>query len=467
MLRYIDHGLWGIVMRMLEDEGPAVSLEAMGVSWPRSLKRRLGPTFLGFAFLRALITLGAFGWLLFAPLPSLERQAGLLLLLLFFVYSLLLYILLLQWPGIKRWNLLVLGLDLGFAFFLVRWTGGIGSEFSLGFYLITALQAFHYGLVRGVGVALVSSLLYLGSVWPLLEASHWADYVLRTSFLWLIAISLGLLSEREWHKRQAMEELNRELKARGEQLERAYQELKGAQEHLIRSEKLAALGTLSAGLAHEINNPIGIISSRVELMLLEAKERALPKQVQEDLKVIGKHAARVARIAHGLLSFAKQASWEFIPLDLNQLVEEVLLLTEKQLSKERITLEKRLSPGLPKILGSPNHLEQVLLNLLTNAREAMPQGGRLVVESRKGQDGYVQLLVTDTGVGIPEEARPRIFDPFFTTKKKGTGLGLSISYGIIQGHGGTIEVDSQVGKGSTFIVTLPSAKGASRGKRND
>jgi len=453
-------------MRMLEDEGPAVSLEAMGLSWPRLLKRRLGPTFLGFALLRALITLGAFGWLFFAPLPSPERQAGLLLLLAFFFYSSLLYIALVQWPGLKRWNLLVLSLDLGFAFLMVRLTGGIGSEFSLGFYLIAALQAFHYGLVRGVSVAVASSFLYLGSVWPLPEASQWADYTLRTSFLWLIAISLGLLSEGEWHKRRAMEDLNRELKERGEQLERAYKELQGAQEHLIRSEKLAALGTLSAGLAHEINNPVGVISSRVELLLMEAKERELPKEVQADLKVIGKHAARVARIAHGLLSFSRQSSWEFKPLDVNQLVEEVLLLAEKQVSKERISLEKQLSPGLPKILGSPNHLEQVLLNLLTNAREAMPQGGRLLVESRRGENGYVQLLVTDTGVGIPEEACQRIFDPFFTTKEKGTGLGLSISYGIIQGHGGTIEVESQVGKGSTFIVTLPADEGVSWGKRN-
>ncbi|MGH7480153.1 MAG: two-component system sensor histidine kinase NtrB, partial [Candidatus Methylomirabilales bacterium] len=152
------------------------------------------------------------------------------------------------------------------------------------------------------------------------------------------------------------------------------------------SEKMAAVGSLAAGIAHEINNPIGVITSRVELMLMEAREKGLSPGVTRDLQVIEKHAGRVAKITQGLLSFSRQAPWKLTDMDVNQVVEEALLLVEKQLTKERIVLEKSLAPGLPKIAGSPNHLEQVLVNLLTNAREAMVSGGTVLVESRRAYE---------------------------------------------------------------------------------
>ena len=224
------------------------------------------------------------------------------------------------------------------------------------------------------------------------------------------------------------------------------------------AEKLTALGTLSAGLAHEINNPLGIITSRVEVALMEAEGKDIPKQLLDDLKVIDKHAHRAARIAQGLLSFSRQTAWRLVPVDANQVVEETLLLIEKQLLREQIALERCLASDLPKVMGSPNHLEQVLLNLITNARDAMTGGDRLCVESRMSPDGArIQIVIADTGKGIPAELAERIFDPFFTTKAGGTGLGLSISYGIIKEHGGTLEVESEVGKGATFTIGLPVA----------
>jgi PAS domain S-box-containing protein len=268
------------------------------------------------------------------------------------------------------------------------------------------------------------------------------------------------------------------------------------------SEKMAAVGTLAAGIAHEINNPIGIISSRVELMLMEARERGLSAEVMKDLQVLEKHAGRVARITQGLLSFSRQAPWKMTTVDVNQVVEEALLLVEKQLVKEGIVLKIDLAPNLPKIQGSANHLEQVVVNLLTNAREAMPSGGTLRVSTTvhrspttvdtkgKDRDGHrssdfgelpsglslrvedsrvvidqpvVEIQVGDTGPGIPPLTLPRIFDPFFTTKKQGTGLGLSISYGIVQEHGGTITVESRPGEGSTFVVQLPIPRGSRTG----
>lgn len=250
------------------------------------------------------------------------------------------------------------------------------------------------------------------------------------------------------------------------------------------SEKMAAVGTLAAGIAHEINNPIGIITSRVELMLMEARERRLNREVVKDLRVLEKHAGRVAKITQGLLSFSRQAPWKLTTVDINQVVEEALLLVEKQLAKEGITLKKDLAPALPKIQGSANHLEQVIVNLLTNAREAMPRGGTLRVlttlhrppstDDRLEDDrstqrssviehGMVEIQVTDTGPGISPEILPRIFDPFFTTKEQGSGLGLSVTYGIVREHGGTIDVDSQPGDGSTFIIRLPIPGGPKTG----
>jgi PAS domain S-box-containing protein len=273
------------------------------------------------------------------------------------------------------------------------------------------------------------------------------------------------------------------------------------------SEKMAAVGTLAAGIAHEINNPIGIITSRVELMLMEARERRLAPEVIKDLQVVEKHAGRVAKITQGLLSFSRQAPWKLTAVDLNQIVEEVLLLVEKQLAKERIALKKDLALDLPKIRGSANHLEQVVVNLVTNAREAMPNGGTLriataihrapIVTDRTGEAQVggrssdfgetsassveplsravvehpgVEIQVTDTGQGIPPEVLPRIFDPFFTTKKQGTGLGLSITYGIVREHGGTITVESRLGEGSTFVIQFPIpgglwAGGTTRGEK--
>ncbi len=223
------------------------------------------------------------------------------------------------------------------------------------------------------------------------------------------------------------------------------------------AEKLAALGTLAAGLAHELNNPIGIISSRIELMLIEAESRGLPQEVRDDLAVLHRHAQRVAGIAQGLLSFARQGPGGQGPVDLNHLVEETLFLVEKQIVKDGVTLTRRLASGLPPVRGDANALQQVVMNLLTNARDALDGSGEIIVETAAlpERPGAVRLVVRDTGPGIPAEVLPRIFDPFFTTKPAGTGLGLSISYGIVREHQGTVDVESRPGAGTTFTLTFP------------
>jgi PAS domain S-box-containing protein len=222
------------------------------------------------------------------------------------------------------------------------------------------------------------------------------------------------------------------------------------------ADKLAALGTLSAGIAHEINNPIGIITARVEVMMLEAEEEGLPAEMQKDLEVILRHARRVAGITQGLLSFARQSSGTRGPVNLNRVAEEIAQLARKDMSRARVEVIMKLDDTLPPIVADANAIGQVLLNLLTNARSAMPEGGEITIEtSHLAAARSVRLAVRDTGSGIAPEILPKIFDPFYTTKPEGTGLGLAISHGIVHDHHGTMDVRSEVGKGSTFTLTFP------------
>jgi PAS domain S-box-containing protein len=234
-------------------------------------------------------------------------------------------------------------------------------------------------------------------------------------------------------------------------------QLERQREMLHQNEKLTALGTMAAGIAHEMNNPLGIITTRIEVMLLDAEQQQLPAQVLEDLQVLHRASQRVARIAASLRSFARHSPGERVPLDLNAVVDESLQLVQKPLAGDNIQIVASLDRSLPPILGDASTLHQVLMNLLTNAREAMPTGGQIRIEtSPAARPGWIRLLVADTGPGIPAEALSKIFDPFFTTKRTGTGLGLAVTYGIIQEHDGTVEVHSRPGAGTTFSLSFPA-----------
>jgi PAS domain S-box-containing protein len=234
-------------------------------------------------------------------------------------------------------------------------------------------------------------------------------------------------------------------------------ELQQQREVLFQSEKLSALGRLVAGVAHEMNNPLGIISSRIELMLGEAEGQGLSAQFLEDLKVIHRNVLRVAGVAQALRSFARQSTGERHPVDLNAVVAETLLLVGKPMSTDNVRITTALDPALPSLLGDANALQQVLLNLLTNAREALAGGGEISIQTGcdPARPGRLHLIVTDTGPGIPPAHLPHLFEPFYTTKPSGTGLGLAVSYGIVQNHLGTIDVHSVAGQGATFTLSFP------------
>jgi protein-histidine pros-kinase len=225
------------------------------------------------------------------------------------------------------------------------------------------------------------------------------------------------------------------------------------------SEKLAAIGTLAAGVAHEINNPIGIMTSRIELILEEAEESGLAASVRDDLAVLQRNAQRVGRITQALTSFARRGPAVKRPTDLNAVVEETLLLFETHAMKAGIAVQRHLAPGLPLVEGDANELQQVLLNLLNNARDALGNHGEIRVETGPASEppSWVRMRVSDTGPGIPPEIREQIFLPFFTTKAGGTGLGLAISYRIVRDHQGLLEVRSEPGAGTIFAIVLPPA----------
>ncbi|MFQ6093548.1 MAG: [Fe-Fe] hydrogenase large subunit C-terminal domain-containing protein, partial [bacterium] len=252
-------------------------------------------------------------------------------------------------------------------------------------------------------------------------------------------------------------EQSREIYARLEsshkELQRAHQELEQAQQQLIRTEKLASIGQLAAGVAHEINNPLGTITIYSHMMMRELKEGD-PRR--EDLQMIVDEVARAKEIVKGLLSFARETVLKPGMVNLNTVIEDVFGLIENQSLFFNIRLRKELDPSLPAMFVDAAQLKQVFLNIILNGAEAMEGAGELRVSTKLLPDGKtVEVTFVDTGPGIPEETLGKLFDPFFTTKEKGTGLGLAIAYGIVDRHGGSIDVHSQTGKGTTFTVVLP------------
>jgi len=225
---------------------------------------------------------------------------------------------------------------------------------------------------------------------------------------------------------------------------------------LMESDRLAAVGELVAGVAHEVNNPLSSISAFAQLLL---RDEGLSPSQRESIEVIRSETTRASHVVKDLLAFARRSEPRREPVDINAVVERTLRLRSYQFAASHVTVESRLADDLPPVLGDARQLQQVCLNLVTNAAQAMGTrgGGMLTIVTRaEGRDAVLE--VCDTGPGIPEDVRARIFEPFFTTKAEGegTGLGLSVSYGIVGSHGGTIAVASSSAAGTTFRVTIPA-----------
>jgi PAS domain S-box-containing protein len=230
------------------------------------------------------------------------------------------------------------------------------------------------------------------------------------------------------------------------------------EEQLTQTEKLTSLGLLAAGVAHEVNTPLAVISNYIQMLAKQMPEGD-PRHTIID-KIV-KQTFRASEIVNNLLNFSRTGPGEFADVDLNRVVEETLSLVAHPLKASQIQVVKQLTEGIPPVRGSANKLQQVFLNLFLNARDAMPSGGMLEVRSA-AHNGSVEVEVVDTGNGITREHIHKIFDPFFTTKTsgRGTGLGLSVSYGIIKEHAGKIDVRSTPGRGTSFHVEFPAVRKA-------
>jgi two-component system NtrC family sensor kinase len=268
----------------------------------------------------------------------------------------------------------------------------------------------------------------------------------------------GFLANNFNHMVSQLVRAHQELRDSAETLERKVEqrtaEVKAMQAHLIQSEKLAGVGKLAAGVAHEINNPLTCVLTNTSLMLAD-----LPPEDprREDLQTVVDETLRCRKIVKGLLDFARQTKPQKQRLDLNKVAADVITLVRNQASFQNITIHTDLDSGIPTVLADADQMRQVALNIILNAADAMPQGGEIRVRTLyEPETRQVKMRISDTGPGIPAEIQDKLFEPFFTTKKTGTGLGLAIAYGIMDRHKGSLKIESALGHGTTVIVILPT-----------
>ncbi|MGH9864217.1 MAG: sensor histidine kinase, partial [Candidatus Acidiferrales bacterium] len=230
------------------------------------------------------------------------------------------------------------------------------------------------------------------------------------------------------------------------------------EEQMVQNEKLTSLGLLAAGVAHEVNTPLAVISNYIQML---GKQIPAEDARQKTIDKIVKQTFRASEIVNNLLNFSRTGGAEFVEVNLNSVLDETLSLVQHPFKAARVNVIRNFTDTLPVVLGSTTRLQQVFLNLFMNARDAMPNGGMLEVRTA-AHNGSVEVEVTDTGVGIRPEHIHRVFDPFFTTKAsgRGTGLGLSVSYGIVKEHAGKLEVRSTAEKGTSFRLEFPVARKA-------
>jgi signal transduction histidine kinase len=343
--------------------------------------------------------------------------------------------------GIRKWGVVRIGLSLADARHEIRTT-------SRGLFLL--------GIVALVVSSGGASFLAMRISRPVQHLVTGVNAVAQGNYDHAIApIScdeVGHLAQRFEEMRQALRLHITHLAEEKQRLERANTTIKETQTQLIQSEKLAAVGKLAAKVAHEVNNPLAIIKTSMHLI---NKKMASEDPNKENLDIIEEEIARIARIIRELLDFARPAR-ELSALQVNEVIRKLMKLVDEDLPAWGVASRLDLAADLPVLYMSTDQLKQVLLNLIKNAKEAMPKGGTLLIRTARVPGG-VTISVSDTGMGIPEKHLRSLFELFFSTKKEGEGmgLGLAVSYSIIKGYGGSIEVESQVGEGTTFCVFLP------------
>jgi len=290
--------------------------------------------------------------------------------------------------------------------------------------------------------AIVTSLAFLCIVLPRTLYSPYTDPALRTVIFVLVTACLGILCAALMDCIDEEREIIRRSKE--------------SRDMLVHVDRLTSLGQMAASIAHEINNPLAGVLTYTKLLARKVSSDSIKKEeILEYLSKMEAETGRCSRIVRNLLDFARQKEPALTPVDINQVVEQVLAMVGHQAELQKVAVVKEFGSGLPKVMADFDQLQQVFTNLTLNAIQAMPRGGKLTVRT-KLENSQVRVDVEDTGHGIPKENMDKIFTPFFTTKEKGkgVGLGLAVSHAIIERHKGSIKVQSEVGKGTTFSVYL-------------
>ncbi len=339
---------------------------------------------------------------------------------------------------------------------LMNFTGGLKSEFYIAYFLIPTIAALCFGL-KGMLIAL--ALVFFSLFWFFIKEPYQPllgeQLLFRILLLILVSVPFLLLVEREKKYRRSLETSYREL-------EQALSELKQTQAELVHSAKLAALGRLGAGIAHELDQPLASIGLYAQ-MILSRLER--DSSLREDLSIINEQTDRMRQIVKSLKNLSRQSKLQRIPVDVTKPIEDALRLLLREFKIHNIRVIEDFNDNLPEIAADEDQLQQVFLNILSNAQDAFHavegKDKEVKIQVKPANNGQlVEITVADNGCGIPEEVKDKILDPFFSTKSSqgGLGLGLSITSRIIRNHDGSLNITSQEGKGTIVKIVLPSAK---------
>jgi two-component system sensor histidine kinase HydH len=315
------------------------------------------------------------------------------------------------------------------------------------FYIPVVYAGFYFGWRGGVAAGLLAGLAYgqqIVAIWTVTRRTSVINQYTEVVLFCVVGAVTGVIAQREREQKKALRET-------AAQLAHVYGELQKNFERMKRTERLYALGQLSAGLAHEIRNPLASIEGASAILLREPPSEA--RRV-EFLEIIQKECRRLNRLLTDFLNFAKPGTPQYQTITVEQVIDSVVALSEHTVRRGHIVLRKQVPENLPAIECDPEQVTQVLLNLTINAIQAMPEGGEIVLSARP-QGGNVAVEVRDQGSGISEQDMERIFDPFFTTKETGTGLGLSVAHQIVTGQGGVLSGKRNNDKGMTFTLELP------------
>jgi signal transduction histidine kinase len=314
------------------------------------------------------------------------------------------------------------------------------------YYVPTVLAALFFGWRGGLAAALLAGISHTPDILQTLRQfpDFALEQIVEIPVLCLVGFLTGFFSDRDRKQRREIESTTRRLTE-------VYQELHRNFDQMKRAERLFAVGQLAAGLAHELRNPLGSLAGAAGILQRNAN---LDPRHQECLEIINKESQRLNRLLTEFLDFARPRPPKFQTVDIESLLNAVIQLAEHGVGRDGVELRKHTEPSLPPIEGDPEMLKQLLLNLVINAVQAMPDSGEVLVSAAL-RDGKVLISVRDQGEGVNPENRDKIFDPFFTTKDGGTGLGLPVAHQIVDQHGGVLKAERNAGRGMTFSAILP------------